>query len=103
MHGLEVAVHAHPKSMTHPDMLDAVASGSTTRPKTAFKLEHRLYQGSFCTGLEPLLKAAGVLRPLAIGAGAGALGLAALTKNTASRDEKERRNALVYTPMTGMP
>ncbi len=74
-----------------------------TGPETALELEHHLRQGSFCTGLEPLLKAAGVLRPLAIGAGAGALGLAALSKSTASRDEKERRNALVYTPMTGVP
>ena len=74
------------------------------RPETALALEQLLKHGSFHTGLEPLLaKAAGVLRPLAVGAGASALGLAALAKNTAARDEKQRRNSLVYTPMTGVP
>lgn len=89
--------------MTHrPHALDAV--GSIIRPETSQALEQLLMHGSFCTGLEPLLaKAAGVLRPLAIGAGAGALGLAALTKNQAAHDEKQRRNALVYTPVTGVP
>ncbi len=71
-------------------------------PRPAFG--HLLKHGSFHTGLEPLLaKVAGVLKPLALGAGAGALGLAAITKHTAAQDEKARRKSLVYTPMTGTP
>jgi len=60
--------------------------------------------GSFHTGLEPLLaKVAGVLKPLAIGAGVGALGLGAIAHHTAAQDEEARRKSLVYTPMTGTP
>jgi hypothetical protein len=60
--------------------------------------------GSFHTGLEPLLaKVAGVLKPLALGAGAGALGLAAIANHTAAQDDKARRKSLVYTPVTGTP
>ena len=70
------------------------------RPSVGQVLKH----GSFHTGLEPLLaKVAGVLRPLALGAGAGALGLAAIANHPAAQDEKARRKSLVYTPMTGTP
>lgn len=80
------------------------ASGLMMRPEASHAIDHLQLDGRFRTGLEPLLvKAAGVLRPLAIGAGAGALGLAALKKNTAARDEKQRRSSLVYTPMSGVP
>ena len=69
-------------------------------PEFGQVIEH----GSFHTGLEPLLaKVAGVLKPLALGAGAGALGLATIAKHTADQDEKARRKSLVYTPMTGTP
>ena len=89
--------------MTHrPHTLDA--SGLIMGPEASHAIDHVQQHETFCTGLEPLLaKVAGVLRPLAIGAGVGAFGLAALTKNTMARDEKQRRNSLVYTPMSGAP
>ena len=94
------------------------ALGEKMRQETAQALEQALKHASFTTGLEPLMKAAGLMQSVgnsisnasraakpwliggALAAGAGALGHAVY--RNAKQDELQRNNPLVYTPMTGV-